>query len=75
MIAKNPLFVESGREGARRRWGPPRVIRLDELTAPQRALVVALVENMGTKKSAPAANAEALPEVRRVSVDRQQPES
>jgi hypothetical protein len=26
----DPQYVEAGREGARRRWGPPRVIRLDK---------------------------------------------
>lgn len=25
------VFVESGRRGARKRWGPQRVVRLDEL--------------------------------------------
>lgn len=34
-----------GRLGAEKRWGPePRVIRLDELTGPQRRLVLALVD-------------------------------
>lgn len=44
MSTTNP--VESGREGARRRWGPPgtRTVKLGELTAPQRRLVIALVE-------------------------------
>ena len=42
--AKNPVKVRAGTIGARTRWGPePRVIRLDELSAPQRRLVVALV--------------------------------
>ncbi len=42
---KNAIKAEAGRLGARIRWGPePRVIRLDELTPPQRRLVVALVD-------------------------------
>ena len=41
---KNPVFVESGRRGARVRWGPPRHARLDHLTPEQRALVLALIE-------------------------------
>lgn len=44
--AKNPVFVESGRAGARNRWGAPRVVRLDELTPAQRDLVLALVQTM-----------------------------
>jgi hypothetical protein len=55
-LTKNPVFVESGRRGARQRWGEPRVLRLDELTAEQRHLVLALVE--AAKKGAPAATAE-----------------
>ena len=41
---KNPVFVESGRRGARKRWGEPVTVRLDQLSAPQRRLVLALVE-------------------------------
>lgn len=29
-MPKNSVFVESGQRGARRRWGPPRVVRLDD---------------------------------------------
>jgi hypothetical protein len=43
--AKNPTKVRAGTIGARQRWGPePRVVRLDELTGPQRRLVLALVD-------------------------------
>lgn len=43
--AKNPVFVESGRRGARRRWGDtPRVVRLHELTNSQKRLVLALID-------------------------------
>lgn len=42
-MSGNPVFVESGRRGALKRWGPPHVVRLDELTADQRRLVLALI--------------------------------
>jgi len=35
--------VDSGRMGARRRWGPQRVVRLADLTPAQRRLVLALI--------------------------------
>jgi hypothetical protein len=35
---------EAARKAARARWGDPRVIRLDGLTADQRRLVLAMVE-------------------------------
>jgi hypothetical protein len=38
---------EAGREGARRRWGEyGRIVRLDSLTNPQRAVVLALIQTM-----------------------------
>jgi hypothetical protein len=45
-MAKNPVYVESGRLGARRRWGThaPKIVRLTDLTEAQRRLVVALIE-------------------------------
>lgn len=43
-LDKNPKKVEAGRRGAEKRWGEPRVIRLDDLTPAQRRLIVALVE-------------------------------
>jgi len=42
--SKNATKARAGLIGARRRWGDPGVIRLDELTAPQRRLVLALVD-------------------------------
>ena len=36
--------VDSGRLGAPRRWGPVRVLRLDQLSNQQRAVVLALIE-------------------------------
>lgn len=33
------LPVDSGRMGARRRWGPPRILRLDELDPPTRDVI------------------------------------
>jgi hypothetical protein len=42
---KNPTKVRAGQIGAAKRWGPePRVVRLDELDAPQRRLVLALID-------------------------------
>jgi len=45
IATKNAAKVRAGHIGARTRWGDtPRVVRLDELTAPQRRLVLALVD-------------------------------
>lgn len=41
---KHPGRVEGGRKGARRRWGPTRVVRIDDLTPDQRRLVLALID-------------------------------
>ena len=43
---KDPTKVRAGKIGARTRWAEhvPRVVRLDELTGPQRRLVLALVD-------------------------------
>jgi hypothetical protein len=41
---KDPVKVRAGSIGARRRWGERRIVRLDDLTAPQRRLVLALVD-------------------------------
>jgi len=46
--------VDAGRRGASRRWGPPRVIRLDDLPAEQRAFIAELVEV--ARRNAPPAN-------------------
>lgn len=42
---KDPTKVRAGKIGARTRWAEhvPRVVRLDELTGPQRRLVLALI--------------------------------
>jgi hypothetical protein len=40
---KSERHVEAGRLGASVRWGPPRNVRLADLTPPQRRLIVALV--------------------------------
>jgi len=43
-VARDPNKVRAGKIGAQKRWGEtPRVIRVADLTAPQRRLVVALV--------------------------------
>jgi hypothetical protein len=46
-IRKNPVKVKAGTIGARTRWGPLRVVRLDELTPNQRNLVLTLIREMG----------------------------
>lgn len=43
LATKNPVFVESGRRGARSRWGPERVARLDSLDPRVREAVLALI--------------------------------
>lgn len=43
MVSANPDKVRAGRIGGRRRWGDPGVVKLEELTPPQRRLVIALV--------------------------------
>lgn len=53
---KDQRLAAAGKKGAQRRWGPePRVIRLDDLTPPQRRLVVALVEAAKAETSPEAA--------------------
>ena len=43
-ITKDPAKVAAGRLGASKRWGDtPKTVRLDDLTAEQRRLVLALV--------------------------------
>jgi hypothetical protein len=39
---------DRGQAGARSRWGAPRIVRLDSLSAAQRDLVLALVTSMKT---------------------------
>jgi hypothetical protein len=41
---KDPTKVRAGRAGSDKRWGPPRVIRLDDLAPEQRAFIAELVE-------------------------------
>ena len=43
MSDKNPVYVESGRRGARKRWGEPRTARLDALDPRVREAVLALI--------------------------------
>lgn len=40
---KNPDKVRAGQIGARTRWGPPRIVRLDDLTPEERGVVLALI--------------------------------
>lgn len=52
---KDPVRVAAGRSGARKRWGPPRVLRLDTLTPQQRRLVLALLDAAKADESEQAA--------------------
>jgi hypothetical protein len=66
---KDPVFVESGRRGAEKRWADPAkrvAVRIDDLTLEQRSLVLALIE--AAKKAAPNANGTASKESRRATV-------
>ena len=54
MPEKKPVFVESGRRGARRRWGEPRILRLDSLTPEQRRVVLALINAAAPSSEVPA---------------------
>jgi hypothetical protein len=49
---RDPRFVESGRRGARKRYGEPRVARLDSLSGPMRAIVLALIAAAKTEPAA-----------------------
>jgi hypothetical protein len=51
---KNPAKVRAGRISAAKRWGPRRVVRLDDLNADERSVVLAIVDCLATKKTAPA---------------------
>ena len=54
MSTLNYTKAEAGALGARKRWGPPRIVRLDDLTTDQRRLVLALVAAAReTKETAP----------------------
>ena len=43
-VPKNPAKVRAGQIGARQRWGPKRILRLDQLDADERRLVQALLD-------------------------------
>jgi hypothetical protein len=65
---KNPVLVEAGRRGARRRWGEPRHVNLADVDADTRRLILALMAQ-ATEKAAPTdENVGAAKEVRRASV-------
>ena len=42
---KDPRLVEAGRKGMRNRWGPQRIVRLDQLDADTARLIRALIAN------------------------------
>lgn len=41
---RNPRYHERAKKGAAARWGPPRRLRLADLTPDQRRVVLAVVE-------------------------------
>lgn len=44
---KDPAKVRAGQASAIARWGPePRIVRIDDLTPPQRRLVLALIDTV-----------------------------
>jgi hypothetical protein len=64
VVEKDDRFVQSGRRGARKRWGPQRVVRLDSLDPRVRAAVVALIRadeaaRQSDEKSVTATNGDA----------------
>lgn len=59
--SKNPKLVEAGVRGARRRWGDPRVVRLEALTPSQRRLVLALVDAAKAQNCAARVGTQAAP--------------
>jgi hypothetical protein len=43
MSGPNPVFVESGRRGALKRWKGGRIARLDDLNPAMKAIVLSLI--------------------------------
>lgn len=70
---KDPVKVRAGSIGAHARWGDtPRVVRLDDLSSPQRRLVLALVDAARAEQQKAAAEGQspaAARENRRGDVD------
>jgi hypothetical protein len=63
--------VDSGRLGARRRWGPQRIVRLDQLDPVTADIVRAILTARENAKAAPViVTSEAAQEVRRASDER-----
>lgn len=68
---KDPSRVARGVKGMRSRWGPQRILRLDDLTSEQRRLVLALVD-AARSEAAPIVNETSTgtaAEVQRASAD------
>lgn len=66
---KDPVLVAAGRRGALKRWGEPRILRLDELTPPQRRLALALVEAVRKEASPVIETSGEAAEVRRARAE------
>jgi hypothetical protein len=52
-MADRSIFVVAGRRGAEKRWGPPRVVRLDDLRPNERRLLLALLDAVRAEQAAP----------------------
>lgn len=51
----SPRRVEAGRINIRKRWGPPRIARLDSLDEVSREIVLSILLAAANKKAADAA--------------------
>jgi hypothetical protein len=51
---KDPSRVARGVKGMRSRWGPPRILRLDALTAPQRLVILGIIDVFRSEADKPA---------------------
>ena len=52
---KDPRLVEAGIRGAFRRWGPPRVLRIDDFADSERAAIVSALAKLREARAAEAA--------------------
>lgn len=70
--SKDPAKVRAGTIGARSRWAghTPAIVRLDELTHPQRRLVLALVEAAKNETSSAVSETPAEPSAHGVGRER-----
>jgi hypothetical protein len=53
--APSPRRVEAGRINIRKRWGPPRIARLDSIDPVSREIILAILQAAANKKALDAA--------------------